>query len=149
LGFGVGRLVVPQLDVPATSLFATINYPRQWWPLAPVFYTRVRVWRPPFAMLLVFVGLALWTERVLAYLMLPWRKRATIALLVAAAASAFHSVAVLAVIVDGVLTVGWLVPHLKREKWTMLKGLVAFTVVAVGVDIAEFTIQMRRERHCV
>jgi hypothetical protein len=145
LGFGVGRLVVPQLDVPATSLFATINYPRQWWPLAQMFSTRVRVWRPPFAMLLVFVGLALWTERVLAYLMLPWRKRATIALLVAAAASAFDSVAVLAVIVDGVLTIGWLVTHLKREKWTMLKGLVAFTVVAVGVAIAAFNIQMRRE----
>src|SRR4029079_17422985 len=102
LGFGVGRLVVPQLDVPATSLFATINYPPPWWALAQMFSTRVRVWRPPFAMLLVFVGLALWTERVLAYLMLPWRKRATIALLVAAAASAFDIVAVVAVIADAV-----------------------------------------------
>lgn len=145
LGFGLGRLVVPQLDVPATSLFATINYPRQWMPVLQSFSTRVRVWTPSTELLLVFFALLLWTERVLAYLLVPWRQRATIALLVAASAAAFDIVAVLVAIADGCLTIGWLVPHLKREKWTFLKSLVALAVVGVVAAVFVFNLQMREK----
>jgi hypothetical protein len=144
LGFGAGRLVVPQLDVPATSLFATINYPRQWWPVAQSFSTRIRFWTPTSKMLFVFFALAIWTERVLAFLMLPWRRRLVIALLIGAAAAAFDLVAVLVVIADGCLTIGWLIPLLKREKWTALKVVAAVIVVAAVSIAAVVNVQFRK-----
>jgi hypothetical protein len=145
LGFGFGSLVVPQLDVPATSLFATINYPRQWMPIAQSFSTRVRFWTPSTELLLVFVALLIWTERVLAYLLVPWRQRLTIALLVAAAGAAFDTFAVLVAIADACLTIGWLIPHLKRERWTFLKSLLAFGVVAGVALVFAFNLQMRKQ----
>jgi hypothetical protein len=145
LGFGFGRLVVPQLGVPATSLLAQINYPRQWTPAVESFSTRVRFWRPPVEMVLVFFVLLLWTERVLAYLHVPWRHRVMIALPVAAAAAAFDMFAILVVVADAALTIGWLVPLLRRETWTFFKGLVAFAVVGAGVALLAFNIQVRRQ----
>ncbi|HKS25805.1 MAG TPA: hypothetical protein VJZ76_23645 [Thermoanaerobaculia bacterium] len=144
LGFGVGRLVVPQLDVPASTLLATINYPAHWWPVMQSFSTRIRFWTPSTELLLVFLGLALWTERVLAYLMLPWRRRLVIALLLAAACAVFDAVAVLVAIADACLTIGWLVALVKREKWTFLKVFAAAVAIGVAGIVAIGTYQFRK-----
>jgi hypothetical protein len=131
LGFGAGRLVVPQLGVPATRLDATINYPRQWIPLMQSFSTRTRFWTPSASLVLIFLGLLVWTERLLAWLAMPLRKRMTVAILVAAASSAFDPVAALFALGDLFLTITWLIPHLKKETWTLFKGLAVTGVILV------------------
>lgn len=133
LGFGFGRLVIPQLNVPATSLNATINYPRQWLPLVQSFSTRTRFWMPSTTLTLVFLGLLLWTERLLAWLGLPLRKRLTLAILIAATSAAFDTIAILVALANAFLTIAWLVPLLKKEKWTVFRALVATAFVGVGV----------------
>jgi hypothetical protein len=145
LGFGYGNLVVPQLSVPATSLLAQINYPRQWMPVVESFSTRVRFWRPSTELLLLFFALLIWTERVLAYLAVPWRQRVTIALFVAAAAAAFDFFAMLVALADGAMTIGWLIPQLKRAKWTFFRGLVAVVIVGIGVALFVFNLEMHKQ----
>lgn len=143
-GFGFGRLVIPQLAVPATSLFVTINYPRQWYPIVQSFSTRTKFWRPSSAMTLVFLGLLFWTERVLSWLRIPVKQRLTIALACAAAAAAFDTFAVLVTFAAALLTIAWLVPQFKREKWTFFKGLTATAVVAVAILMFAYSLQTRR-----
>jgi hypothetical protein len=144
LGLGVGRLVVPQLSVPATSLFATVNYPRQWYPLVQSFSTRTRFWRPSTEMMLIFLALFLWTERLLSWLGIPLRQRLTMALLLAAASASFELIATLVALADAFLTIIWLVPYFKREKWTMFKSLVATVIVAAGVLVFVFNLRTNR-----
>ena len=144
LGFGFGRLVVPQLGVPASSLLATINYPRQWVPLLQSFSTRTKFWIPSTEQMLIFLALLLWTERLLAWLGLPLRKRLTIAVLVGAASASFDLILGLVTLGDAFLTIAWLVPYFKREKWTLFKGLVATVIVIAGVLVFVFNLQTRR-----
>ena len=136
LGFGFGRLVVPQLGVPASSLLATINYPRQWVPLLQSFSTRTKFWIPSTEQMLIFLALLLWTERLLAWLGLPLRKRLTIAVLVGAASASFDLILGLVTLGDAFLTIAWLVPYFKR--------LVATVIVIAGVLVFVFNLQTRR-----
>lgn len=145
LGFGVGRLVVPQLSVPATSLFATINYPRQWYPLVQSFSTRTRFWRPSTEMMLIFLALFLWTERLLAWLAIPLRKRLVMAALIAAASVSFDLIAGLVALANAFLTIAWLIPQFKKEKWTLMKGLLATGIVGAGLLVFMFNLQTRRD----
>jgi hypothetical protein len=128
LGFGIGRLVVPQLGVPATSLQATINYPRQWYPLVQSFSTRTKFWTPSTEMVLLFLVLLLWTERLLAWLAIPLRQRLAIAVLLAAASASFDLILGLVALGNAFLTIAWLIQYFKREKWTLVKGLVAAVI---------------------
>lgn len=143
-GFGFGRLVIPQLTVPATSLLVTLNYPRQWYPVVQSFSTRTKFWRPSGAMMLLFLALALWTERVLAWSRVPIRSRVGIALACAAAAASFDTFAIVVVSADALLTIAWLVPLLRKETWTFFKGLTATAVVVAGLLMFGYTLQMRR-----
>src|SRR5207244_2150828 len=136
--------VVPQLGVPASSLMATINYPRQWVPLLQSFSTRTKFWIPSTEMMLIFLALLLWTERLLAWLGLPLRKRLAIAALLAAATASFDLILGLVALGDAFLTIAWLMPYFKREKWTLFKGLVATTIVIAGVLVFVFNIQTQR-----
>jgi hypothetical protein len=144
LGFGIGRLVIPQLSVPATSLFVTVNYPRQWYPLLQSFSTRTKVWVPPAGMLTVMLVLLFWSERVLAFLGLPAKTRWTLAVSLALAAAAFDLFAILLGIANALLTIIWLVPQMKREKWTTFKTLVATAAVTAGVIIFVNSVATRR-----
>jgi hypothetical protein len=144
LGFGLGQLSIPQLSVPATSLLVTINYPRQWYPLFQSFSTRTRVWVPSSGMTTVFLVLLLWTERVLAFLGLPRRQRWTLAVSLALAASGFDLFAILLGIADALLSIAWLVPQLKREKWTTFKTITAAAVVTAGVIVFVNTVSEQR-----
>ena len=145
LGFGAGRLVIPQLSVPATSLLATINYPRQWYPLVQSFSTRTKFWVPSTELLLVFLALLIWTERLLAWLGIPLRQRLVMATLIAAASASFDLVASLVALADAFLTIAWLIPHFKREKWTFVKGLIATGIVGVGILVFFFNLQTRKQ----
>jgi hypothetical protein len=144
LGIGVGRLLIPQLTVPATSLLVKMNYPRQWYPLLQLFSTRTRFWFPPAEMALIFLALLLWTERTLAYLLVPLKERLAIAVTIAAAAAAFDSFAILVALGDSFLTVAWLVPQLKKEKWTFLKLLLSAAVVGAGLLLFWFDLRTRK-----
>jgi hypothetical protein len=143
-GFGVGRLVIPQLTVPATSSLVTINYPRQWYPVVQSFSTRTKFWRPSSALLLVFLALLLWTERLLSWLRVPIRARLAIALACAAAAASFVTFAVGLMFADALLTIAWFVPHLQKEKWTFFKGLAATVAVATVIVVFGYSLQTRR-----
>ncbi|HKO54823.1 MAG TPA: hypothetical protein VJ276_03030 [Thermoanaerobaculia bacterium] len=143
-GFGVGSLRIPQLSVPATSLLVSINYPRQWVPLVQTFSTRTKVWTPSSGQLSTFLVLLIWTERVLAFLLVPRRQRWTLAISLAAAATAFDLFAILLGIADALLTVAWLVPQFKREKWTTFKTLLATAVVTAGVIVFVNTLSVQR-----
>lgn len=149
LGFGGGRLVVPQLTVPATSLLATINYPRQWYPLVQSFSTRMKFWVPSTELVLLFLALFLWTERLLAWLLVPLRQRLVMAALVAAASAAFDLVAALVALANAFLTIAWLIPRFKKEKWTLFKGVVSAGIVAAGVLVFLFNLQTRRQLESV
>jgi hypothetical protein len=143
-GFGFGRLVIPQLNVPATSLLVTINYPRQWYPILQSFSTRTKFWRPSSALLLAFLALLLWTERVLAWLDIPLRQRLAIATTCAAAAASFDIIAIVLMSADALLTIAWLVPQLQKEKWTFFKGLTATLAVAGVILVFAYSLQTRR-----
>lgn len=143
-GFGLGRLVIPQLTVPASSLLVTINYPRQWYPLVQSFSTRTKFWRPSSALLFLFVTLLIWTERALWWLKLPLKQRLLIGAFSSAAAAAFDTFAILVVIAVASLSVSWLVTEFKREKWSFLKGLAATTIIGVVIAVFVFSLQTRR-----
>jgi len=85
-----------------------------------------------------------WTERLLAWLGLPLRQRLAIAVLVAAASASFDLILGLVTLGDAFLTIAWLVPYFKREKWTLFKGLVATVIVIAGVLVFVFNLQTRR-----
>lgn len=144
LGFGVGRLTIPQLSVPGTSLLVAINYPRQWVPLVQSFSTNTRFWMPSTGLATIFVVMLLWTERVLAFLGLPRRQCWTLALSLAAASAAFDAFAIVLGIVNALPSIAWLVAHLKREKWTTFKTLVATGVVTAGVIVFINTVSVQR-----
>lgn len=143
-GFGFGRLVIPQLAVPATSLFVTINYPRQWHPIVQSFSTRTKFWLPSTVMMLVFLGLLLWTERLLSWLRIAMKQRLAIALACAAAAAAIDTFAIVVVFADALLTIAWFIPQFRKEKWTFFKGLTATAVVAVAILMFGYSLQTRR-----
>ena len=143
-GFGFGRLVIPRLTVPATSLLVTINYPRQWYPIMQSFSTRTKFWRPSSAMMLVFLAVLLWTERVLAWLNIALRQRMAMAIACAAASASFDTFAIVVLFANALLTIAWLVPQFRKEKWTFLKGLTATAVVATMILMFAYSVQTRR-----
>lgn len=143
-GLGIGRLVIPQFAVPATSLLVTINYPRQWYPIVQSFSTRTKFWLPSSAMMFLFLGVLLWTERVLSWLRIPLKQRLAIAIACAAAAASFDTFAIVVIFADALLTIAWLVPLFRKEKWTFFKGLAATAVVVVMILMFGYSFQTRR-----
>src|SRR5262249_20424493 len=67
-----------------------------------------------------------------------------IAALLAAASAAFDPVAGLVALGDAFLTIAWLIPYFKKEKWTLLKGLAATAVVGIAALVFFFNLQTRR-----
>ncbi len=148
-GFGIGDLSVPQIGVPATSLFVAINYPRQWTPLVETFSTRWRFWSPDGISVVIAIVVFAWCERLLAWLLIAnKRRRITIAALLAISCAAFAPVFIVTMIACALLTIGWLAQALKREKWTPMKALLAtcVTIAAVGVFLYDLSTQTRLDR---
>ena len=65
--------------------------------------------------------------------------------MIAAASAAFDLIAGLVALGDAFLTIAWLVPYFKREKWTLLKGLVATGIVFAVVLVFVFNLDTRRK----
>lgn len=143
LGFGVGKLTIPQLSVPATALSIVLSYPHQWLPLVQSFSSRTIFWTPSVETIVVFLVLLLWTERMLAFLGLPLRRRGTIAVSLAVTAAAIAAVAVLVAIGDALLAVLWLMT--RRSWWkTLLAVGVAVVIAALLVGTFGVTTAERR-----
>ena len=143
LGFAAGKLAVPQLTVPATSLMMTMNYPRQWYPVIESFSTRTKIWRPSDSMLILFVALLVWTERLLAWLRLPLRRRLVIATLFALAAIASTPLAVLVLLLNASFSITWLISILQGVKWTTGRALFATAILVLVLFGLLTTTQVR------
>jgi hypothetical protein len=137
-GFAIGRVAVPQLAVPATNTYLSLNYPAQWVPLYESFASRARIWSPDGGAILLFVLLAVWLERLLDWLDVPLRRRLSIAVVAALAATIVTLVLGIVLIACGVLTVAWIAarPIGSRVAYAVIFGLIAlaflFYLATVG-----------------
>jgi hypothetical protein len=107
-GFGGGRLLLPQLEVPTSRTNVTMTYPAEWIPLYESFATRSQLWTPDSALLLLFAAVALWIERLLAWLELPLRRRLFYAAVGALAATIVFTFLVLMLVACSALTIAWM-----------------------------------------
>lgn len=130
VGLAAGRISIPQLDVPATDTTLVLTYPEQWVPLYESFAAKARVWSPDGGQIVVFLMLAVWIERLLAWLGYAIRRRLVIALLTALAATIVTSLLVLVIVVFGALTAVWITTQPPRPR----AGYAALgVVVAMGL----------------
>jgi len=141
-GMLIGRLDVPRVPVPATDTNVQLRYPEHWLPLWESFATEAKVWRPDVDTLLAFLLLALWMERVLAFLAVEGRKRVAIALLLSYAAGLIPTVLWICILGCAFVTLVWLAAH--RPKWTPLRVVGAVIASALVVFVAFAFLQARR-----
>lgn len=136
-GLAAGRVAIPQLSVPATQTSVTLSYPARWVPLFEKFSAVARFWTPGAGSILLFLALALWIERLLAWLAMPLARRVTIALLAALASTLVTSFLALVVIACGTLSIGWIASQPARPRLgyaalfaaAMLAGLLYLAVM--------------------
>ena len=131
-------LAVPRLAVPATYTTVQLRYPEHWLPLWQSFATRAKLWHPDMPSLLAFLLLALWLERLLAFLKMTPRARAAAALLLSFAAMVISTLLWLLIVAASILTLLWLAsqrPKVSGARIAMLAaaGLFAITVAVVYV----------------
>lgn len=107
-GFAIGRVSVPRLSVPATNTDLTLVYPAQWVPLFESFAAHANIWSPDLAQVLLFLGIALWIERLLAWLGMPMTRRFVIACTLSLAASIVLTLLVVVVLGASALTIAWI-----------------------------------------
>lgn len=124
-GFAAGRVAVPQLSEAATRTSVVLLYPAQWVPLYESFASRARVWTPEAGHVFLFLWLALWIERLLAWLGMPPGRRLVIALLAGLASTLVTTFLALMLIACGVLTIGWILTQPPRPR-------VGYAVLFVG-----------------
>lgn len=143
LGIGVGRVVVPQLDVPASATYVRMTYPGEWIPVYEAFGTRSVLWTPSAAMTLLFLALALWIERLLAWLAYPAPRRFGVAIIGGLAGTIVFTFMVLLVLVCGALKVAWIMTRPPRERVAAAAGIVACGVIVLLV-VAGSNVSMRK-----
>jgi hypothetical protein len=125
LGFGYGRIVVPQLDVPASRTFVRMTYPGEWIPLYESFATRSVLWTPDPAMVLLFIALALWVERLLAWLAYRGVKRFVVALVAGLAGTIVFTFMLLLILACAALTIAWILTLPMKKRVAAAIGIVA------------------------
>lgn len=133
LGIAYGSLAVPQLSVPATNTGLVMSYPSQWVPLYEDFASRATLWSPSAGQIALFLVLAIWIERLLAWLTLGARRRFTIALLTALAATIVTSFLILVVMAFGALTMFWIATRTSLKQKIAAAALVIVVVLIVLV----------------
>jgi hypothetical protein len=133
-GLLIGSLDVPRVPVPATNTHVTVRYPDHWLPLWQSFATEAKVWRPEGSELLAFLLLALWIERVLAFLDVRGRARIAIALLLAFAGGIVPTVLWISVLGCAFITLVWLAAN--RPKWTPMRIVGAVIASALVLVVA-------------
>jgi hypothetical protein len=132
-GIGIASIDVPQLEVPATRTHVTMSYPAEWVPLYERFGARSVFWSPDFALVLLFVALIVWLERLLSWFGVGLVRRVIIAAVGALSATIVFTFLIVVVLVAGGATLLWLSTLAMRARVAMvaLLGIVAFIVVAV------------------
>ncbi len=130
LGFVFGSVAVPQLSVPATATNLNLSYPGRWIPLYEHFASRATFWMPRARQLAAFFFLAIWCERLLAWLGFGARRRFVIALTLALAANFVATLLVLTTLALAALTVLWIAARGTTQQRALYGTLGA---VAVGV----------------
>jgi hypothetical protein len=108
LGVGVGRIIVPQLSVPASVTHVTMSYPAEWIPLYEGFSRTSILWTPEIGTILLFLILAIWIERVLSWLSVSLPFRMTIAFAGALAATIVATFLLVVIVACAALTVAWI-----------------------------------------
>lgn len=143
-GLLVGTLEVPRVPVPATNTQVNLRYPEHWLPLWQSFASEATVWTPDTSELASFLLLAIWLERVLAFLGLKTRDRIAIALLLGFASRIVPALYWLSILGCGFVTLVWIAAH--RPKWTPARivGAVAATVLVLLIAAAIMVSPMRK-----
>jgi hypothetical protein len=137
LGFGAGEIRLPQLEVATSQTHVTMRYPAEWIPLYERFATRSVLWTPDFGMIVLFGALAIWLERLLAWLRLPIARRLFYAAIGSLAATIVLTFLIITILVGTALTVAWLatLPIRQRVSAAFGVGLAAFFVfIVVGMS---------------
>jgi len=136
LGFLFGSLDVPRVPVPATNTNVQLRYPAHWLPLWQSFATEGIVWRPEPGTLIAFFLLALWIERVLAFLDMTKKARVATGLLLAFAAGLVPTVLWIVVLSCAFITLVWVAAN--RRNWTraQIAGAVLASAVVVFIGLA-------------
>jgi hypothetical protein len=132
----LARLEVPRLPVPATYTNVTIRYPEHWLPLWESFATQARMWRPEGESIFVFILLALWLERALAFVNVKGRKRAMAALMLAFGAMVIPIVLWIVVIGSGAATLLWIAGQRQSLSVPRILGLAAAAVLLIILAFA-------------
>jgi len=138
-GFVFGSIAVPMLDVPATNTEVVLMYPGQWVPLYQHFASHAQFWVPPVFTVLAFLLLAIWIERILAWLDVAMRPRFAIALLLSLASMFASTLFVLTFLFFALLTLAWILgrPTLReRVSYIMVIFIVALVLYIFSIGIA-------------
>lgn len=138
-------LDVPQVPVPATYTSVQLRYPAHWLPIWQSFATQGSLWRPETNSLLLFLLLAIWLERVLAFLTLKTAPRVAVALLLAFASMIVPTILWLTVLAALAATIAWL--SVARRTWSTVRLVLAATAVGVaGLIWIALTVDRKMER---
>jgi hypothetical protein len=100
MGLGYAHLRLPRVPVAATRAAVEVRYPQEWYPIAWSFMGQPSVWAPESGQVIGWLILFVWSERVLAFLGWPMRRRVALAALLALAAVAWGEVALALVAAD-------------------------------------------------
>ena len=141
-GIVLARLEVPRLPVPASYTNVTLRYPEHWLPLWQSFATRTTTWHPEPDSLLVFLFLALWVERVLAYLSMKLRGRIIASLLLAFASLLIPLVLWIVLIGCSGVTLLWIAA--RRAKISLARiAVVVVLAIVLAVVIGVYSLSQR------
>ncbi len=127
-GMLITQLDVPRVPVPATYTSVNLRYPPHWLPLWQAFASQASVWRPGARGLLLFLLLAFWLERVLAFLEVSLASRIAAGLMLAFASALIPIVAWLTALAAIFVSVVWIAAN--RKRWTIRQMVLAVVAAA-------------------
>lgn len=135
-GLLFGALEVPRVPVPATNTHVELRYPEHWLPLWQSFASEATVWHPDFDDLASLLLLALWIERVLAFLGVKPRTRIAIALMLAFAARIVPAMYWITLLGCGFVTLVWLATLRPKLTLARMAGVAAAVVLVLIIAFA-------------
>ncbi len=138
-GFAIGGVAIPQLSEPATRTTVSLLYPAQWVPLYESFASDAKVWTPDGGGVFLFLLIALWLERLLAWLGMSPARRFVIAFLAALASSLVATFLALVVVACTALTVVWLITQPLKARIGYAIGFALVVVIGLGVFVTKQT----------
>ncbi|MCU1347194.1 MAG: hypothetical protein JWO56_224 [Acidobacteria bacterium] len=127
----LARLDVPRLPVPSTYTHVQLRYPTHWLPLWESFGTQTHTWVPDGGALLALLLLALWLERVLAFLAMAPKRRIAAAILLAFAALNVPVVLWAVVLACAFVTLVWAASQRAKLSLARVGAVIAATLLVV------------------